>query len=81
MEFKKSEIKVTIYGNVYTLTKPTFAQAREAAKKSKDTNAEDSYEVLCAYLSSLGLPKEVVEGMEAEHVLALCEYLSPKKSQ
>lgn len=80
MEFKKSEVKVTIYGKEYVLTKPTFAQSREMSKKIQ-VDASNSFDVLCDHLSLLGLPKEVVENMEADHVVSLCEYLSPKKSQ
>lgn len=80
MEFKKSELSVIIYGTTYNVTKPTFAQSRAMGKKLKAEGDENSFDVLCEHLCGLGLPKEVIEGMEADHVLTLCEYLSPKKS-
>ncbi|TXH08954.1 MAG: hypothetical protein E6R04_09675 [Spirochaetes bacterium] len=81
MEFVRSEpIKVMIYGKEYAVKKPTFAVTRDLTRKIKEHGEDKTYDVMCEYLSGLGLPKEVVEDMEAEHVLGLCEYLTPKKS-
>jgi len=81
MEFKKSEpIKVTIYGTEHNLVKPTFAMSRDMNRRMKSGGEDKSFDLMCEYLGGLGLSKEVVEGMEADHVLALCEFLAPKKS-
>lgn len=80
MEFKKSELLVNIYGVEYKLAKPTFAQARDLSRNIKSKGEEDSFDIICEHLASLGLSKEVVESMESEHVLALCEHLSAKKN-
>lgn len=81
MEFTRSQpVKVLIYGQEYSLKKPSFALSRDLARKIKSEGEEKTYDVMCEYLNGLGLPKEVVEDMEAEHVLGLCEHLTPKKS-
>jgi Glu-tRNA(Gln) amidotransferase subunit E-like FAD-binding protein len=81
MDFVKSEpIKVRIYGQEYLVKKPTFALTRDFTRKMKDKKEDEIYEVMCDYLNGLGIPKEVVEGMEADHVVGLFEYLTPKKS-
>jgi len=81
MEFSKSQpIKVKIYGQEYSVIKPTFALTRDFTRKMKDKKEDEIYEVMCDYLNGLGVPREVVEGMEADHVVSLFEFLTPKKS-
>ena len=83
MEFvveKSPEIKVRIYGQDYSLTKPTHKMAKELAKKIKGAGEDEAYDIISAYIVGLGLPQEVLEGMEADHVLKLCDFLAPKKN-
>lgn len=82
MEFsieKSPKIKVRIYGQDYDLTKPTHKVATAMAKKLKDKDGANTYDVISDYLVGLGLPVKVIDEMESEHVLDLCDFLSPKK--
>jgi hypothetical protein len=83
MEFvveKSPKIKVRIYGEDYDLTKPTHKVAKELAKKIKGIDESEAYDMISDYLVGLGLPGDVLENMEADHVLKLCDFLAPKKN-
>lgn len=80
MEFKKSEpIKATIYGKEYQLKKPSFSASRKLSRDLKNLGEEEALDVLNRFLIEMGLSQEILDEMESDHVLQLCEYLSPKK--
>lgn len=77
-EVKKSEIKVKIYEKEYNLTKPKVRQVREMQEKLK---ADDKVQAMVDFMALLGLPKEVSEEMEIEHLTMLLDYLSDSKKK
>lgn len=73
-------VKVRIYGKDYDLTKPTYKMAKSLGKKVKGVTEETAMELMSEYLVGLGLPQDVLDGMELEHVLKLTEFLTGKKN-
>lgn len=78
-EIQRTKVKVNIYGTWYELRSPIVKEALDMAEMSKTKKDEGGRE-LVDYVESLGLPRDVIEGMEQEHFLSLLEYLSKKKT-
>lgn len=80
MEITKSELKVKVFGNDYSLKKPT---ARKAAELKKELEGEKDevqmVELTCKFLNDCGLPEEATKELEIEHLHALIEAISSKK--
>ncbi len=85
MEFKRTEVKATIYGTEVNLRKPTYEEREEfielidVASKAEDT--KQIQQIQKDLSLKLGLPKEVLKTMEADHVdQLLMELIGKKKS-
>ena len=81
MEFKKTRVKATIYGESYEIRRPTVKEAQSYAKKMKDLDDEESTGALIKMLDGLGLPEKVAFGMEADHLIQLVDALLPAKKK
>lgn len=79
MEFKRSELKVTIYGQEVTIAYPTLRQLKEFNKKANKKGADDLEETI-SFLAVLGLPKHIAEELEPEHFTKIMETVTAKKS-
>lgn len=80
LKFERSKVSVEIYGEKLELRKPTFGESVELSKKIKENGGEEnSTEIIMQFLESLGLPKQLLQSMEAEHVVTLLEHISGKK--
>lgn len=80
MKFEKSKlIKVEIYGQNVEMKNPTFGQVKELAKITADSK-DNSVEAMNAFLLELGLSQQILNDMETDHVVKLCEYLTSKKN-
>jgi hypothetical protein len=66
LELKKRELQFKLDDQVYKLKFPSVSQVREYAKKFE--KEEDSLKCIIDFLSKLGLPKEVTEDMEVNHL-------------
>lgn len=78
-EFVKAPVELRIYGVDVKLTRPTFGQGKrlQAAAKAGSDNLEAVEQVLI----ECGLPKDLLEQMEAQHVSELQQILlEPKKN-
>jgi len=74
LEFKKTELAVTIYGAVHNLRFPTLGEVRAYSAKEGDV-----IELMISFLASLGLPEKAAETMEMGHLKELIEVLSSQK--
>lgn len=81
MEFKRRSLQLKIYGEAHNLSFPTVKQTREYADQLKGSDEEKATELLLDFLSKLGLPKDISDGMETEHLQELCEALMPSKKK
>jgi len=61
------------------MTKPTFGQVREMQKLVKGVGEDGELDVIQKFLSSLGMPAELVEQLEIGHVKGLVEFLTDSK--
>lgn len=76
LELKRKKINVKLDGQSYPLTVPTLREAdkyQARAKKAGDEGKE--LELLFDFLNERGLPKEVIESLEVDHVNLLVEHL------
>ena len=81
MEFKRRELRVKVYGEEYSLTFPTVKQSQDYAAKVKEMKESEATEALLEFVDNLGLPKDVSENMESEHLSTLIEALVPNKKK
>lgn len=84
MEFKRSEVTVTIYGEAIKAKLPTFKESVEYRKSwlACGDDSEAQTECLLDFIDkTVGIPRKVIEGMEADHVEQLVEMLLVKKKQ
>lgn len=78
LELKKKELKFKFDGNEYTITHPTVKQVKELQGELKKKDA-DSFELMLDLFDKLGLPKDVAEEMEPEHLQIIEENLMGQK--
>lgn len=85
-EVQRTKETVKIYGTAYDIKQPTVKDAIEMSKKAliAEKNPDQSVvalEGLRDWVSSLGIPAQVIADMETKHFLSLVEYitLDPKK--
>jgi hypothetical protein len=81
LEFKqKTQINISVYGATHSLHKPTVSEIEDFGLKAlKNKKDEESMELMKGFVSSLGLPREVIDGMEFEHFKQLCDFLTGSK--
>ena len=65
MELTTEKLNVKIDGVAYSLSYPTVKQMRGFEKKGEEDVGIDD---LCSFLVGSGLPKEVVENLQANHM-------------
>lgn len=72
MELVKTELKIKIYGNEYSVRKPTVKDTFEYRKSFNELKTEEEQTLaLIDYLSRLGIPTEVVESLEVDHLFEI----------
>jgi hypothetical protein len=77
---ERGVVKVSIYGEVFSLRKPTMKDVEKLAGLSKGKDEVESQEVVKKFLNDLGLPFETLESMDFDHYLELVQGLTaPKK--
>jgi len=80
LEFKKRELELDIYGELVKMSFPTVSQFRVYQEKlshcSKDT---DAFSLMTELLAELGLKKELIDGMEPEHLNLVMDTISGVK--
>jgi hypothetical protein len=81
MELVKTKINVKLYGQDYALEAPKALEAAEfidSVSGAKLTNKEMITKTH-NFLVKMGLPKEVCEDLELEHLNKLIEFITKKK--
>lgn len=84
MEFKRTEVKAKIYGQEYSLRKATFDEREEFSSQMdeavKAKNTRELVKLQREFAIKLGLPRDLVGQMEADHVDQLLLSLLGKKN-
>jgi hypothetical protein len=75
-ELVKKDLQVSIYGRELTLKKPTIFQAESLGEKLEAAGEGKSISVMREFLSSLGLPEDLMAELAADDFVKLCEFLS-----
>jgi hypothetical protein len=81
MEFKKRTLKLNVYGNSYEIDFPTVKKTQQYAEKLKEFGDDGAVDAVLDFLGDLGLPKNVTEEMEPEHLGQVIEALVPEKKK
>lgn len=81
MEFAKETLKVKIYGNEYELSFPKLKASIEFRARLKDCDDDElaQLEAFIEFLGKHGLPKEVVEELQPDHLTQIVDALNKKK--
>lgn len=78
MKFVRTVLELDIYGDKHSLRFPTmreFSKFADLASKDSTNEVQLTYDLLKA----LGLPSEVSENLEPNHLQQIVESLAPKK--
>lgn len=81
LNFQKTEVEADIYGTVYNLRRPTVKEAQDYANKAKKATDEEQVDFLIEMLSDCGLPNDVSQSMEPDHLVQLMNTLIPSKKK
>lgn len=76
LELKRRVINVKLDGHNYPMTAPTIKEADSYQAKAKKAEDEGTQvELLFSFLIERGLPKDVIETLEVDHVNMIIEHL------
>lgn len=81
MEFKveKKSIRVTIDDKSYEMKVPSVVQQMEAREKLAAEGPEKSIPIIISYFELLGLPREVINGLDYDTFLDLYGFIHSSK--
>jgi len=77
MELKTEKLSVKLDGVVHELSYPSVKQIKELDKKKDDLDVD----VVCELVHNCGMPKDVVDGMQANHLNQIVEALLGKMNK
>lgn len=83
LEIKEQEkLKLKLYGNEFELIKPTRKVAVEMQEKlSTDEGKAKSIDIIGDLLVACGLPKEVCDDLQLDHMQLILEHLMGAKKK
>lgn len=79
MEITRSKLKLKLYGEDYEMSFPTISKWREYQNKITKGDV-DEITAAIGFLCDLGLPKDVCEDVELEHLNQIISAFVQKKS-
>lgn len=83
LELVRSTIEVSLDGKVHNMRMPTYKEGilyRCELEKVKDDDLKSS-DMLIDYLAKLGLPKDVSEGLEIDHLTQVLDFILGAKKK
>jgi len=78
LDFKRTILRVNIYGEVVDLTQPTYGEMKKFEREINKKNADE--EAVFKFLVKRGMKKSLIETMEMEHLFKVIELFKQKKS-
>lgn len=81
-EFARTTAEVSFEGKTYTVRLPSEKEKVDYFSKSSGAkeSKESLYEAMSSFIEKMGLPKEVIDNLESEHLTSLIEFMIlPKK--
>lgn len=78
MEFKSRKLQFTYDGTPHQLRFPSVGEIQKFAKDGEKKDVDD-FENAISFVSSLGVDKKVLKGLEADHFKQLVEALTGEK--
>jgi len=77
---EKSKLKVSLYGEEFEISKPTYGQTLSLQEKLKGDGEKESMKIMKEFVMALGLPEKSVDDLILEDFLSLIEHVSGKKN-
>ena len=77
----KTKVKAKIYGQEFTLTKPTVAQVEDLQSNVQKISGPEQIRAMRKWAAGLGLPEDFSADMEVEHFVQVVEGLSGIKKK
>lgn len=81
LKLQRTVLKLDIYGNLFEIAKPTYAFAKEWQAKVKDMSEEEVASYTVELLQSFGIPKDIIESLEIEHLGMIIEAIFGAKKK
>ena len=81
MEFKRTELELTIYGQKCKLRFPVMREFREFSKKAANASEQDSLDLTKDFLCSLGMSEQLFEELEPDHMRQIIESVTSKQKK
>lgn len=82
LELIKKKLEIKYEGKDYSLRFPTYKESITYSKKLKENDSiEHQADALLDYLAGLGLPKEVSENLESEHIVQILDLINDSKKK
>lgn len=77
LEIKEpAKLRLKLFGKEFQLVKPTRKQANAISEKLKtDEGKERALDVVSDFLVEAGLPQDVADGLQIEHMQLIFEHL------
>lgn len=83
MKIERSVLKAEIYGTEYQIKLPTFKQTQaysESLKGLGNDKETDASGAMRSFLEVLGLPGEIFDQLEVDHIVQIMDAITKKKS-
>lgn len=77
---ERTKITAKIYGQEFPVTKPLVGQV-EALQDELKKDGANPVKIMSEFGQKLGLPKDVIDKMEADHFMALMDFLTGQKKK
>ncbi len=82
MKLVRTVIEAEIYGNTYSIKKPTYKEVEEYREElMKENQSNTAAEIMCNFLDKMGLPKEVFSQLEIAHVSEIMDAVLDAKKK
>jgi hypothetical protein len=81
LKIEKTKVEIELYGEAYSLSRPTVRQSQDYGKKVKDASDQETSDLVIDLLDSCGLPKKVTLDMEMEHLEMVIGALIPSSKK
>ena len=80
-QIERSKVRVRLYGKEYDLTKPTIGEVDSLQEQIDDAKGDESkqYKLMKVWMGNRGLSEDVINSLEVDHFIELCEFLTGKK--
>lgn len=81
LKLQKSKVRLDIYGELFEIDKPTYGFAKEWQSKIKGMTEQEVTEYTIQTLVDFGIPLNVIESLEVDHLAQVVEAIFGAKKK